>query len=138
MGNRYCVYCGAQSEGGTSRHRDFVRRPALSGFAASPTLASTKAALLNVRTEPEVFGREPWLPSSHRARLAVEIALLSILILAGLLVRVWDIGTLPPAPAGDESAVALETIRILNGEWIGLWSSPRWGILPATCMRPAC
>ncbi len=74
-----------------------------------------------------MFGREPWLPSSRKARLAVEIALLTILTLAGLLVRVWDIGTLPPAPAGDESAVALETIRILNGEWIGLWSGAALG-----------
>ncbi len=74
-----------------------------------------------------MFDGEPWLPSSHKARLAVEIALLSILTLAGLLVRVWDIGTAPGAPAGDESAVALETIRILNGEWIGIWSGAALG-----------
>ena len=127
VGGRYCIYCGARSEGGTSWHRDIGRRIALPGFVASPTLANAKAAFLNAREELDVFGREPWLPSSRKARLAVEIALIAILTLAGLLVRVWDIGMLPPAPAGDESAVALETIRILNGEWSGLWSGAALG-----------
>ncbi|MYC33027.1 MAG: hypothetical protein F4X64_07615 [Chloroflexi bacterium] len=127
VGNHYCVYCGERIGHGVPRLLDIGTRFALPSFAASTTLAKAKTALLNAREELDLFDGEPWLPSSRKARLAVEIALISILTLAGLLVRVWDIGTVPPAPAGDESAVALETIRILNGEWIGLWSGAALG-----------
>ena len=127
MGNNHCVYCGARISGGISWARDVVTRFAPANFTASTTLAKTKACLLNAREELDLFDGEPWPPSSRKARLAVEAALLSLLTLVGLLIRVWDIGTLPPAPTGDESAVALETIRILNGEWIGIWSGAALG-----------
>ena len=100
---------------------------ALPSFTASSKLNKTKSALLNTREELDLFNGEQWIPSSRKARLAVEIALVSILTLVGLLVRLWDIGTSPGAPAGDESAVALETIRILHGEWIGMWSGAALG-----------
>jgi len=124
--DRVCARCGA------ARHTPAGACPSCGydGIAAAEgieSVASPKAVLLKAREELDVFGGEPWLPSSRKARLAVEIALIAILTLAGLLVRVWDIGTLPPAPAGDESAVALETIRILNGEWIGIWSGAALG-----------
>ena len=107
--------------------QDIGTRFTLPRVAAPPTLGKTRAALLTVREHLDPLDKDPWLPWSRKARLAVEIALILILTLAGLLVRVWDIGTTPAGPAGDESAIALETIRILNGEWIGIWSGAALG-----------
>ena len=74
------------------------------------------------------FSGADWLTfPGRRMQLFTEIALVSALTVFALLIRIWDIGNLPPAPAGDESAVALETIRIINGEWIGIWSGVALG-----------
>ncbi|MCE2499595.1 MAG: glycosyltransferase family 39 protein [Dehalococcoidia bacterium] len=50
-----------------------------------------------------------------------------ILALVGFLLRVWNVGSVPSAPAGDESSIALEVMRILDEGWIGIWNGAALG-----------
>ncbi len=57
-----------------------------------------------------------------------EILIVSLLVLAGFLLRVWRVGTLPYTLAGDEASQGLEAVRVIRGElrspfttgWLGV------------------
>ena len=144
VANRYCNHCGVRRGGVQPRA---IPRPS-SALASSigHWLPSGSAGPLRIIAAGSWLGHEPAkpvfhrarealdcfdgqydLPGSARARLAAEAIFVGILTLVGFLIRVWDVGSTPAGPAGDESAVALEVIRILNGEWIGIWSGAALG-----------
>ena len=143
--NRYCIYCGAPSNTGRSRSAlavaGFPRRwwfgpahwfDAARGAVATPRLGAPRwpratALLAEARAELDFADADWWTPASRKARLAVEVALVALLTILALVLRVWQLGTVPPAPSGDESAIALETLRILSGDWIGIWSGVALG-----------
>ncbi len=143
---RYCHQCGAPRRDVSSRLsttgiRSPIRRlglgwPFLWGRARrlqtvsavlDPKLKSVRVAFLSARQALDVFEADVEFPGSVRAARFTEAVLVSILTLIGFLIRVWNVGSVPAGPAGDESAVALEVIRILNGEWIGIWSGAALG-----------
>ena len=83
--------------------------------------------MLSARAPLDFFNVGNDFPGSDRARRVTEAVLVSILTLVAFLIRIWDVGSVPAGPAGDESAVALEVMRILNGERIGIWSGVALG-----------
>ncbi len=58
------------------------------------------------------------LPAWLTTPLAIELALLGVLALIALVLRVWDLSTLPYGLHGDEAAAGLDARRILAGEKI--------------------
>ena len=145
-GTRYCHQCGAPSRDVSARvrttgsrnrirHLDFgwtfrwgraLRLESVSD-ALDSKLKSVRVAFLSARQSLDVWEDDVEFPGSGRAGRFTEAVLVSILTLIGFLIRVWNVGSVPAGPAGDESAVALEVIRILNGEWIGIWSGAALG-----------
>ena len=101
---------------------------ALNSFVpTAPAFPRVRNAFTGARDALDVFSSDWFTLPSPRGQRVVEVGLVSLLTLMALLIRFWDIGSVPSAPAGDESAIALETIRILNGEWIGIWSGAALG-----------
>lgn len=57
-----------------------------------------------------------------------QAALLGGILLATLLLRIWQVGTIPPTLGGDEGSQGLEAMKVLNGEitnpfgtgWLGV------------------
>jgi len=56
-----------------------------------------------------------------------ERCALAAIVLIGLLVRVWDLGSLPISLHGDEAATGLDAVRILNDGWIGVYTPSALG-----------
>ena len=129
VGHRFCVYCGAGIRVGATFSIPAIPHPSrLRRFSlATGRFSRWRTAWLSARDAVDISRVDWFTLPSRRAQLLVEIGLVSLLTLLALLIRVWNMGTVPPGPAGDESAVALETIRILGGQWIGIWSGVALG-----------
>lgn len=56
------------------------------------------------------------------ARLGIEIALVSLILLFAAVLRLDGLGHTPPGLHGDEAVVGIEARRILDQGWIGLYS----------------
>ena len=50
-----------------------------------------------------------------------EVAVVTALTLVALFLRVWNLPDTPPGLHGDETEVAMEALRSLRGESIGIW-----------------
>ena len=57
----------------------------------------------------------------------VEVGVLVVLTLATLLLRVWDLPGSPPGIHGDETEMAMEALRSIRGEALGIWSGVTLG-----------
>ena len=126
-GNRRCIYCGAGLDAAQSEEPASGDSILPDRLRATDAIAKANALWVAIRS-PLDFTVGSWEPpASPNTRRIIEIAAVALLMLAGLLVRVWNIGSVPAAPAGDESAIALETIRVLTGEWHGIWSGAALG-----------
>ncbi len=92
------------------------------GLVAQRYLRIAKARILSVRQSLDFASADLDSGLPPRSRLVAEVATVSFLTLIGFLLRVWSIGSVPSGPAGDESSIAMEVIRVLNEGWIGIWS----------------
>ena len=121
------MFCGTGLRASRPLPSHILRFALPSGIAASTSITKAVAALIRIRSALD-FTQGNWdPPASPNTRRAIEIGVVALLTLAGLMLRVWNIGAVPAAPAGDESAIALEVIRILKGEWFGIWSGAALG-----------
>ena len=130
--SRYCHQCGAPRSDltvrrGTAERLRSVRLPRtywMTGVtrAGLDKAASAKATFFGVRQALDFSISDGELPSTPRVRLLFEIAVVLALVLIGLLIRVWNIGSVPGGPAGDEASFALEVLRVLTDGWIGIWT----------------
>ncbi len=84
------------------------------------------AILLFLAATSETPPRNYWRSKLRAHR--TEILVVLILLLIGLFVRLWNLGSLPYTLAGDEASQGLEALRVLRGElrnpfstgWLGV------------------
>lgn len=66
-----------------------------------------------------VAGRRPALPPDWRWRLKEQrglMALVAAIFIAALVLRVWNVGGIPPTVSGDEGSQGVEALKFLRGE----------------------
>ncbi len=127
--HQYCIHCGTALGSRAPRHltAPFPRGLNLNRIATLPPVVAAQNALYNFRQALDYSDADFPLPASPRARLLAETGIVSALALTSLLILVWNNGAVPAGLAGDEGTIALESMRILSGEWIGLWTGVELG-----------
>ncbi len=140
---RYCVECGAatgrgtpQEDGQATSHSAArlpsvgALRPSLAGVGAlarNPSVSSGWQWFQRLRAALDFAAPIPDPFPSRRSRLLAEVAAVAALTIIALVLRTWNIGSVPAGVGGDEASIALEALRILEGEWIGIWSGVALG-----------
>ena len=72
--------------------------------------------------------REAMAPSVDLAvPRAVEVGLVAVLALAAVFLRAWDLPGAPDGIHGDETEMAMEALRSIRGESLGIWTGVTLG-----------
>ena len=103
-------------------------RPGIPHFPELPELPESvqeirnRTATLLSRTRGAISqGEEPPVPRS------LEVALVATLTVAAVVLRTWNLSGAPVGVHGDETALAMEALRSISGESIGIWTGVTLG-----------
>ena len=127
--HQYCIYCGTSLSDPPRRRltSHYSHVFSLSRIATLHPVVRTKATLRNLRRALDYSDADFPLPAPPGARFLTEAGIVSALMLTALFILLWNIGTVPAGLTGDEGTIALESMRILSGQWIGLWTGVELG-----------
>ncbi len=121
---------GGTTQGSSANRSSAVRlRRALKTLFARPGLDGfVSNVLANAQNLTSLHRFDEFATVENRTRIAIEVSVVALVSALGLFLRVANLESIPRGFEANEAELAVEAMRLLNGEWIGAWSTVQWGI----------